>query len=367
MVIKKIKLKSFRNFSSLQFTPCSHFNLIFGKNGSGKTSLLEAIYVLGFGRSFRVSTLAPLIQHGGTGFVSCLQVEAKGSAFYLGMERSAEKGTHMKARGQRVRSLSQLIHHLPILFISPESFSLIADGPEARRKFIDWGTFYTEPAFGEAWGQFSQALKQRNAALKQGVMDQSLAAWDLEWLRFAAQVTALRQNFFTKFSVAFNSIISDLMPLQDLGLSFVQGWLEEQSLAAALHSNRAQDRKLGYTSAGPQRADLQITLKGKPAHHVLSRGQQKMLVCALYLAQGKVLADDLGRQAVYLIDDLSAELDIQFRKSFLAYLYTLKAQTFITGIEPTLLAPLMSYPHQSFHFSDSGELVSGFEPLTSLI
>lgn len=306
--------------------------------------------MLGYGRSFRASKLSTVVAYKEESFLSCIQLEEAGKPpFYLGLLKPKEKTAQAKLSGRKLKKMADLSKQFPALFISPDSFSLLTDGPDTRRKFIDWGAFHCQPGFAENWQNFVQILKQRNACLKLGDT-QGLAAWDKEWLRLSHIMTNHRKDYLERLMPCFEQALNDLSSQEGLRVDYWQGWSELESLEDAGMRLRRQELKVGHSLAGPQRADLQISLYDYPASQLLSRGQQKMLVCALYLAQGLVLTQTLGKECTYLIDDLSSELDIEHRAKFIQYLHDMGVQSFITGVEDSLLLPLVAdYPHEVFY------------------
>ncbi len=354
MPIKKIITKDFRNLSSVQINPGPHFNVLLGCNGSGKTSVLEALYVLAYGRSFRSPKLAAAIQYKRDHFLSCAQVSSENSPTYsLGLMKGSASRVTAKLSGKKVSSLLDLTTHLPALFISPDSFSLLVDGPDRRRKFIDWGAFHCEDGFSAAWQRFSQILKQRNASLKNGRVN-DLKAWDHDWVKSSEEITRFRKSYLKKLMPCFKKVFNEICPQDGLSISFWQGWPDSDNFEDTILKLRSQEMRVGHCLSGPQRADLQINLHDYPAAHLLSRGQQKMLVCALYLAQGMVLTQSLNKECVYLVDDLSSELDVLHRAKFLQQLHEIGAQSFITGVESSLVLPLLEEFSCKIYGVDSG-------------
>ncbi len=347
MRIEKLKVKHLRNLQSASVTFQPGFNIILGPNGSGKTSLLESIYILGYGRSFRCSNLQSVITHDQASLLSCAQLsDEQGFSYYVGMEKGLGR-PKIRVAGKKVASISSLIAHLPALFISPESFSLLVDGPEKRRKFLDWGTFHSHKEFNEAWKCFNQVLKQRNAHLKSD--PRGAYVWDEEFILRSEKVNQLRARYLEKFLPKANESLGSMTSLEGISIDFFSGW-EGDDLKSALQQSSQLDARLGYTTQGPHRADLLISVHDHPASKVLSRGQLKMLICALYVAQGRLLSDDLGKQCIYLIDDLCSELDKVHRESLLSELSSMEAQCFVTGIEPSLLQSIIDdYSASSFY------------------
>src|SRR5277367_2939369 len=194
MSIRRVQVTDFRCLQSaaLDFDP--RFTLISGSNASGKTSLLEALYVLGRGRSFRTRRLEHLIRHGSERFVVFGEVDAFERRVSLGVEGSAA-GVRAKLGGDKARSLAELAPMLPVQIIDPEIHRLIEEGPSRRRRFLDWGVFHVEPRFVEDWQRFQQALKQRNAALRSRQPRAVTAAWNGELMRYGESLSAARTRY----------------------------------------------------------------------------------------------------------------------------------------------------------------------------
>lgn len=338
MQLVRLKANSFRNLAELdlEFSPC--FNFIYGPNGSGKSSLLEAIYFLSLGRSFRSSLASRAIQYDAKSF-NLFSVILGQRSTTLGLEKIRQGKTKIKI-GNNINSVSELAKLLPLQLINPNSYQLLSGGPRARRQFIDWGVFHVEPQFFQIWQRFQQVLKQRNAALQQQVPINQIKVWDVELIEAANEITLLRENYIQQLNPLITELMRKLLTLQGLSIDFYQGWEKKISLGSILTSSISRDYKLAYTQFGPHRADLLIKLNGHPVHEVLSRGEQKLLTCALQLAQGILLKNVTTKSCIYLFDDLFAELDLTKQNMLMHLLHTLEAQVFITAIEETLIKGL---------------------------
>ena len=179
-----------------------------------------------------------------------------------------------------------------------------------------------------------QALKHRNALLRHGRIDKQLiGVWELELAQWSERLDGLREAYISKFLPVFEETLAELLPLPGLTLRYYRGWDRKRSIAEVLEQGRDSDRQMGFTQQGPQRADLRIRLEQRPAIETLSRGQQKLVVSAMKLAQGRLLENITGRTCIYLIDDLPAELDAEHRRGFCHWLERMQCQVFITSVE----------------------------------
>ena len=372
MALIKLQTQNFRNLvpAPVSFSPS--FNLLYGENGSGKTSVLEAIGYLGLGRSFRVSRHQAVVSHGqpqltvfgglDRGLEETTDHPDQGVAHRLGISRDVtQKETTLRVNGEGVRSLSSLAMHLPVSVIDPGVFDIVAGGPGKRRQFLDWAVFHVEPSFATAWQQCQRVTSQRNQTLRNGRLDEALLrVWDSQYAALSDQISAARRTTFDRFRGAFDALIEevDVGWTQGLKLEFYPGWDISQPLAEILASHREQERRMGHTLYGPNRADIRIKFQGRPVAETFSRGQQKTLVILMKIAQGMVLSE-LGKQVTFLLDDINAELDEGHRAMLATKLQELRCQVFITSIErprPEILWPANQAPEYRMFHVEHGKL-----------
>jgi DNA replication and repair protein RecF len=258
----------------------------------------------------------------------------------MGIRRPRDGKLEAQVQGNRVHSSARLAEHLPVLSIHSSSFELVAGGPRGRRQFMDWGVFHVEHAFHPAWLATQRALKQRNMLLRHGKMAVSeLAAWDARLTQAGEALDGMRRAWFERFEPVFQATLNQVQAAFAVDLRYARGWETGVGLAEALQRAQESDRKRGFTGVGPQRADLKLRVAGVNAADVLSRGQQKLVVIALMLAQGRLLGDDGGKQSVYLVDDLPAELDAHHRQVLCDAMIGQQAQVLVTCVDARDLEP----------------------------
>jgi DNA replication and repair protein RecF len=305
--LSRLQVTDFRCLQSAELDPDCHFTLISGPNASGKTSLLEAIYCLGRGRSFRTRRLEHLIRHGAERFVVFGEVETATRRAPMGVEGS-RSGIRAQIDGDKPSSLAELALFLPVQIIDPEVHHLIDEGPSRRRRFLDWGVFHVEQSFVGHWQRYQQVLRQRNAALKTRQPRAVVSVWDSDLVRSGESLSAARAHYVSLLSPSAEAIGRNLLGME-LSLSYRNGWLKGQSLAEALQQSWNHDLETGATQVGPHRAELGIRLGGAPVKDRISRGQQKLLAAALLIAQLKLFPEGSPVQPTLLLDDPAAELD----------------------------------------------------------
>jgi len=340
MPFTHLEISNFRNLSAVKITPNEQINLFYGENGSGKTSLLEAIYYLGHGRSFRANSFKQLIQKEKEAFILFSKFPPK----QAGIKRHQDGSLQIKIENNVVNTISELASLFPLQLINADSYQLLDAGPKFRRNFIDWGVFHVEhEVFMPAWKRAQQILKNRNAALKSSSYAQDeIVLWDNDLIKSTEIIDNLRKCYVNEISPILSDIFNTLLGKYHLSLTYYPGWNCELPYSEVLKNSLRQDMRLKYTQHGPHKADLKIYINEIPAHEVLSRGQQKILVCAMQLAQSVLLEKQKKKKTIFLIDDLPSELDEERRNTLCEFLIGLETQLFITGIECQAFSNLLS-------------------------
>jgi DNA replication and repair protein RecF len=350
MQIQRLQVTNVRNLSRVTL-PLQTINVFYGANGSGKTSLLEAVHLLFMGRSFRQTQLRPLLQDGEDQTVVYAElISPQSSRITLGLSRQRDGSKpSIKLNGETLNLLSELVQIAPVQVLSGDSFEMLTGGPAHRRRFLDWGLFHVEPQFYPAWRLAQRALKQRNSLIRHGKIDrEQLLLWTREYARYGEQVDLMRQSYIEDLLPLCRSIARSVLPQLegDIEAAYVRGWTKEQNLAVVLEQGLEGDLQQGYTRSGPHRADLRITAGQYAAADVLSRGQLKMLVSSLYLAQAEMLALKAGKRSIFLVDDLASELDDAHRRRLCGELERLEVQVLATSIRLSELLDCWTQPGQ---------------------
>lgn len=322
--------------------------LIWGPNGSGKTSLLEAIFMLGRGRSFRTRNSERLIRYG----QDHLRVIGRvGSSIedprVLGFEVQRGGATQARIAGQSAGTLAELSHAFPVQVIEPGVHRLVEEGGHRRRRWLDWAVFHVEPSFMDTWVRYVRAVKQRNAALKIRTEDAWL--WDVELARLGESIADSRERLLERLQPYWHAAVQELSGL-DVALHHLRGWGQDHSLLEALSTSRSRDALRHLTHAGPHRGDVAVRLHGRPGRDVLSRGQQKLVAVAMIVAQLRLLKDATEATTTLLLDDPAAELDRTRLERFIAQVGELRSQLVVTSLVPE--SRLFGTPDCIFHVEE---------------
>lgn len=346
--IKKLLLENFRNFHSTSLIPSQLTNILYGENGAGKTSLLEAISVLAHGKSFRSHKYRQLIKDGQRSFTLFAEVEENGRKSQLGVSRNVGGESTIRIDGRAASSSAQLAHILPLLVLTTSSFSLLEGPPKLRRQFFDWIVFHVEHDFSSLWKSYMRCLKQRNSMLRHDKIHYAtVKPWDQEIGKIAHRIDELRRRVFNDFSELLYPLTGQYNFGSELSLDYVSGWPKgELDYQRVLFDSFVRDCKLGYTQYGCHRSDIKIRLAGSVAVDILSRGQQKLLIAALFLSAAKFFIRTTDRLPLFVIDDFTAELDSANVQLLLEQVLDLGAQVFLTAVDPEAARQFRINPDQ---------------------
>ena len=334
MLLTHLTVSNVRNIQHVDIELHQNVNLFFGSNGSGKTSLLEAIYLLSRGRSFKTTSSRQIIRHGQQR-LTVVGHATNSICNSIGLEIS-NQGFRAKVDGQKLHKASQLAELLPLLLITPNANKLIQGSPRQRRSFIDWGLFHVKQGYLDSWQKYNRVLTQRNALLKRGGT-QDVETWTLQLIPYGEYVTDARLWFIQQLEPYFKNHCKALLGDEfDLTFRYLRGWSGNKKFGDALSKSLSRDIQTRFTQSGPHRADIRVIDKklGDIAP-ILSGGQSKLVAAALILAQAELLSKTSNNGMILLVDDLPAELDQYHRTNFFKCLANLNSQLFITttGLE----------------------------------
>ncbi len=334
MYLESLTLTQFRNFKTAKLTPSQLVNIVSGANGSGKTSLLESIYCLGFGRSFRPGTYKQLIHNEFDQFTIFAEVVGQNDdRNRVGFQRTLQGEVQLRINQEREKRFAALAKLVPVQLMTPESIELVLGGPKVRRQFIDWGVFHVEHLFFPDWVQFSKVLKHRNSLLKMRRFETEHEYWDQQFAEYGERIQMYRDNYLNTFIPVLRERLNAFLPQYEFSFQLRSGWDKDLKLLEALHKSRDQDLRYGHTTVGPHKGELRIMANGEEVRNLLSRGQLKLLVAALKLVQGDFLQKQTGVQCIYLVDDITAELDSESQAKFCGALVASNSQVFVSAID----------------------------------
>lgn len=350
--ISTLKIHSFRNLSAVEIAPSPKLNVFFGKNGAGKTTVLESISVLAHSRSFRTHKTQHLVQYNESAFTLFGEIISTQGSNNIGIQRSKNAKNIVKINGRTAKTAGELAMVLPLKVVDSHSFDLLEGSASSRRKVLDWLVFHVEPKFKLAWQAYSQCIKQRNSLLKdENTRREDLVVWDRQLSALAIEIDGYRQQTLDVLADKFRELVDQTeiaVNSQVVKLTYTAGWRiptapipreaeVDVKTAANLLFNElsncfARDKQLKRTTIGPHRSDFQVMIGKVQAVELLSRGQQKSIITALHIAQAHVLKECVGTIPVFLLDDMMSELDPINAQSLFKWLQQLDSQLFVTGV-----------------------------------
>lgn len=331
-MLNQLSIENFRNITSMSLSLGSGVTAFTGKNGAGKTSVLDSIHFLGTGKLFSTHRFDNVIRRD-AGAVQVVGRLAGPSKIVIGVRRGREGGGEARIAGVSVKTLSELAKALPLVVINADALNVVREGPDGRRKFIDAFVFHVEQSFADSSRRYAYALKQRNALLRERTN-----ADDRVWLRDLAVagelLVAARERAVLALTDALREVLADMQViLPEWRLVQRAGWRAGLSLSEALESVASSDRQRGFTQVGPHRGDVLFVVEDAPAHEVLSRGQLKVLMVATKLAQARVMRDVAGTSPVLLVDDVASELDVDHAAALFQNMVSDKFQVLASMVE----------------------------------
>ena len=342
--LKAVNLRCFREIS---YQPGPHYNLIHGANGSGKTSLLEGLYIASIGKSFLSSRSSDLVLAGSSGMSITAEIGGTadfGNSVIVVKKQKAE--TLITVDGQAVTTASALARNLPVLVINSRAPDLLGENPSNRRALLDRSLFHVEHSYVGLWKEYRHALRQRNELLRNSSKSQA-GYWEQQLAISGEAINASRLSIISAINSKLETCNIPGLSSGDLRFEFAPGWNQDLGLAEQLDKDWDRDCDIGYTMAGPHRADLSLWRAGRAVSKKLSRGQSKVVVCLVMTAIAQFIKN-AAIAPVLLVDDLVAELDDKMLKLALSAIQAVGTQCFFTAIKPSEIRNLL--PDDTFMF-----------------
>jgi DNA replication and repair protein RecF len=335
MILSRLATQDFRNLQPAETAFHPRVNLVVGRNGQGKTNLLEAIYFLATTKSFRTSRVASLVRHGAQSvFVSgTLQREVE-KTLSVGLD---DKKRVLMINGERV-PLARYVAAMTVFAYSAARLEIVRGSPEERRRFLDRGIASIDPGYLEQVSRCARVLRQRNALLQSGTTN-GLDAWDAELVDAAGVLQRARAAYTVSLAAAFQRIVDEhRYRVSNVRMDYRPSSVEN------LRATRRAELRARVSLAGPQRDVLEFTAGGRAAAEVLSGGEMKMIVLFLKFAKLELFRRRFEEPAIFLLDDVDAELDLEILENLLAKMPS-ETQVFATSAKPRFLQVLEAAPH----------------------
>ncbi len=330
MILKTLRVQNFRTHSDFILEIGEKSTLISGANGSGKTSLLEAIYFALQGTSFRSSDKEILRNDGSSWFRIDLK-DSRDSLRTIIFNNAVQKSKkQFLVDGNKKARLSANLR-IPVVLFEPDDLQLLSGSPTRRRNFLDYFLSQIFPSFQLALTRYNKALKQRNNLLKRdNVSKDELFPWNLMLAEYGAEIISKRQDFLELLNSKIEEVYFEISGVKDeIEIDYLGEKVSKNEILAILSENIERDKILGYTNFGPHKHDIQFIFNKKPAQNVASRGENRSLVLALKFIETDILSDLTSKRPIVLLDDVFSELDDDRQKLLTKHFS--KYQTIITS------------------------------------
>lgn len=333
MRLDSLTIRQVRNLSEVKIIPIPEVNIIYGENASGKTAILESIYLLSKARSFRTAHIREVIQHQQEDLTIFGLINTHNNKTVNTGLRKSIKETEIRYNGERVKAVSEQAKNVVVQIANPDNTTLLTGSPKDRRKWIDWALFHVEHDYLEIWHSYHQALRNRNALLRRLAKDDEYYVWESIMAKTAKDLKARWQNYLDCLQQYYKET-ADQHACAEVIFTARKDKLKTDDFLEHLQVARQSDIKAGFTQQGPHKADFEFKIKGKHISTIFSRGQIKLFIILLSIAQARLLKTEREITPIFLVDDLAAELDKKTAEVLLALLYKEKMQLFITSTEP---------------------------------
>jgi DNA replication and repair protein RecF len=371
LLLQRLQLTDFRNLAGVDLSPSPHATVVVGRNGQGKTNLLEAVYFLCTLKPLRAGRLVELVRF------EALLARVTGT-FTLGgatREISVEIRDGLRQAsvdGKPTRALEEYFGGVSVVAFTPDDLAVVKGAPEERRTLLDRAVFNRFPGFLRASRAYLRALRSRNRLLKDGASSDYLQAYDDALADAGARVLMLRRDLLLELAPRAEATVASIAQLPGARFAYAPSHLEVDfaradaralgdALRRALRERLGKDMERGFTSVGPQADDLEIGLAGHAARAFASQGQARALVLGWKIAEIENLRAALGRSPLLLLDDVSSELDPERNAFLMRYLSTSGAQVLLTTTEPSLVRAAAG-PDTQWLTVEDGAIVSAHGP-----
>ena len=343
MRLEELSLQHYRNIRQAQFTPCPELTVICGKNGQGKTNLLEAVWLLTGGKSFRGSKDAELIARDQPfSILEAETVSGEGEKTQIhltvGTRETPRPGRMARRNGVDLGRASALAGSFTAVVFEPGNLSLVKGSPEGRRRFLDAALCQLYPGYLSTWRRYARLLTQKNALLKHYERTpgaaQMLDVFDEELARYGQELTLRRMDYMKRLRPQATGNYRDISQASEALELVYQPSFGDEGLLRTLQESRKADLKAGFSTAGPHREDFAVLLDGQPARLFASQGQQRSAVLSLKLAEASCAQEITGEHPVMLLDDVLSELDATRQEYLLTRMR--QKQTIVTACDSSL-------------------------------
>ncbi len=357
MQFNSVDIHNLRCLQDIQFVPDAGTSLIVGANGSGKTSVLEALALASLGKSFLSNRSSDIVRSGAQGLSVRAMLSDPDSGPFDVSVRKIKGETSISLDGMPIMAASALAQRVPLVVINSKAADILGENPSNRRALVDRTMFHVEPAYVKSWKGYRQALRQRNELLKNKAPRSETGFWHDTLAELAEAIDEKRLRVVSTMNKALESCpLGEI--LGPLRMNYAPGWNRGKSYREQLDESWGRDLKFGHTSLGIHRADLTLKADERSIARRLSRGQAKFIVCNLLLSLADFVKAESAKASIILVDDLAAELDDKMRAGAVEMVNQRGGQRIFTAIKASEIPEISDVTNKVFHVEQANQVVT---------
>ena len=348
MFINKLKIHNFRNLLEKNFSFDKDINIFHGKNGVGKTSILEAIQYLSSGKSFRKGSFKSLINFNSDSLTVYLECITNNNTQIFSVSKNRKGQWKAKINNNKIIKQSNITSCFPVVSIDPDVYQLVDFGPLYRRSFLDWLVFHVKHDYLLLWKKVNKCIKQLNSLYKNKSSFKEINVWEQTFINYSEELNNIRKFFFKQIHPSIINLSLFMQDeIKDLSITYKQGWSESLSLSEQMEFDRSKNLKYGQLQHGPHKMDIKISTGSFAASQTLSRGQKKILSITFYMAYIELLKNN-SITPILCLDDFDAELDSVKLSKAADFFKKTNTQIFITSVHKEKILKVFPEAHM-FH------------------
>ena len=337
MVIESLELKNFRNYEYLSFNPSPGTNILYGENAQGKTNILESVFMACTSRSMRSARDREIIEFGYDDAHIRLSVKKNKVNYRIDMHLKKNKPKGIAINELPIHKISDLLGLVNVVSFSPEDLSLVKDGPQYRRRFMDLELCQLDPMYVYNLSKYNKVLEQRNKLLKDiefhPSLEETLEDWDEQLILYGTKVVEARTSFIDDLKKVVEPVHTSLSGGKERLEIRYETNASTGAFRETLERLRFSERKLHVTLAGPHRDDIEFLINGQDIRKYGSQGQRRTTALSIKLSEIQLVKEKTGDYPILLLDDVLSELDTNRQTYLLNMLNATQNMITCTGLD----------------------------------
>lgn len=323
MLITNIELQNFRNYKQEKIELSPFINIFYGDNAQGKTNIIESIFFIAFGKSFRTNKDKEIINKNSSFFNIKMNYKNKDRTGNIKVQVCNKKT--IEINGIKIKKLSELLGTINIVLFTPEDITVLKDGPSKRRRFLDMMISQIRPNYVYNLNRYFRILDERNTYLKQVTIKnynkEMFKIWNEKLTEYGYNIAKYRNEFIEKIKEKIEPIHKEITEeKENIKIKYITDCIDKEKFYLKLENSLNIDLQRGYTSIGIQKDDFMIYINEEPINIYGSQGQNRTAMLSLKLSELQIIKEETQENPILLLDDFMSELDEKRIKNFLKYI-----------------------------------------------